>query len=342
MVSTLPSLVVVPATIISGAVAGSKIKYRTLLIIASMLFAIGGTAPYILNDFNMVLVSRIIFGIGVGIVSPLGNALVMRLFDGEQRANMMGMGSVVLNGAGIFFMIISGYICSINVNYTWLLHLTALVPLIIFALFLPEPEKTKQVDGENIKMPAGVYLISIAFGLVFMLFNPLLLNMSTILISEKIGNSATTGTILSMYTVGGMIGGALFSKVFKMTGKYIIPMSLVLLVVGLGVCNYSYNILMMMVGCIIAGASLFVILPAVMMEVGQMVPKEGFALGAGIVMGLMNLGNFMSSLYIGFLTQVTGNSNPRFPIFIGMILTIGITFVWGFVTIRKKLTQISY
>ena len=44
---------------------------------------------------------------------------------------------------------------------------------------------------------------------------PLLVNMSTIIITDNLGDAASAGVVLSMFTVGGMIAGAIFGKVYQ-------------------------------------------------------------------------------------------------------------------------------
>jgi hypothetical protein len=45
----------------------------------------------------MILVSRAFFGIGAGLCGPLGGALILKFFEGQQRANMLGISNVVTN-----------------------------------------------------------------------------------------------------------------------------------------------------------------------------------------------------------------------------------------------------
>lgn len=336
MLSTLPSLFIIPFTIIAGAVAGTKIGFKPLLIVSLFLFIIGGAAPYFMSDFNTILVSRAVFGIGLGILTPLGNAIVMKLFDGQQRANMLGLGTVIMNVGGIVLQLLAGILCSINVKYTWLAHLLAILSLVIVILFLPEPEKDVRAAGEKVKMPGGVYLLSTVFGIFFMLMYPMLLNMSTIIISSGLGNAAAAGTVLSMFTVGGMISGALFGKVFQIFKKYCIPVGVLTATIGVAFVNYSNSLLILTIGCFIVGFGLSILMPAIFMDIGTMVSPAGFAMASGILMAFMNIGGFISTFYMQMIASATGNDSPKFPIFITMICYAIIAVVWGFVKMREK------
>ncbi len=340
MLSTLPSLTVVPSTLISGAIAGKKVKYKTILMIASTLFVVGGALPFFMSNFYVILITRAFFGIGVGLATPLGNALVIGLFDGKERVKMMGLGTLVLNlGSSIFFFL-GGYVCAINVNYTWFVHLVGLIPMLLIMKYLPEVEIVDEETKGEIKLPVGVYGIAGVYGLIFLLVNAMILNMSTILISENIGTAAAAGTILSMYTVGGIIGGALFAGVYKITGKFTIPIALLFLGVSFTIVNYSQSIIMMTIGCTLLGVALFIIWPAVIIEVGHISPLNASAMGSAIILAVTNFCGFLSSFYIGLVNQITGDSSARLPIFVGMVTIFFITIVWGMIKVRSN-TEVS-
>ena len=73
LISTLPTLFIVPTTLWAGAVAGKKIRYRTISLVGILLFLIGGIAPFFLTEsFTVLLICRAVFGIGVGLRASLG------------------------------------------------------------------------------------------------------------------------------------------------------------------------------------------------------------------------------------------------------------------------------
>ena len=187
-------------------------------------------------------------------------------------------------------MLLSGVVSAANLRYMWLIHLIALVPLLLMLILLPEPKKIEHHNEGKIKLPAAVFGISASLGFIYMILNPLLLNMSTILIQDQFGDAAVAGTILSMYTVGG----------------------------------------------ILAGISFFIIFPAVVMEVGHRVSRAASAMASAIVLSAINLGGFLSSFYIGILSNATGNTSARLPIFAGMVMALGIGVVWGLVVRGDK------
>lgn len=64
LISTLPTLFIVPTTLWAGAVAGKKIRYRTISLVGIFLFLIGGIAPFFLTEsFTVLLICRAVLAL---------------------------------------------------------------------------------------------------------------------------------------------------------------------------------------------------------------------------------------------------------------------------------------
>jgi len=339
LLSTVGSLMLVPSSIVSGAIAGTKVKYRTVAIVSILCILVGGVMPYFLNNFYAILATRVIVGLGIGLASPLGNALIMRLYDNDKAANMQGIGTAVMNISGIVLQNVAGFVCAINVNYTWLVHLIMAIPLVLVLFFMPEPEKieaTKTEDDTKANLNAGTYIVSITYGIVFMLFYPLMLNMSAILIGENIGTAATAGIVLSFYTIGGMIAGFVFGKFFKAAGKFTIPISMAIQVIAMAIGYISNSAVLFMAATGLGGFAIFIIWPACIMGFGETLNPKGVTLASGIFTAFIGVGGFLASPYISLVGTVVGNNDPRMPILVGLIGTIIIAVLWTLVILSKK------
>jgi MFS family permease len=344
LLSTIVTLFAMPFSIIGGIVVGKKAKYKTICCLATILVFAGGLAPYFVKPYTAVLVLRIVVGIGTGLMVPLGNALVMRLYTGQKQANLLGLGTSVMNIAGIVYQIIAGIVCAVSVNYTWLLYLFMIIPFFLMLFFLPEPEKivtqTAEAHGKKTKLPITVYIVSLAYGTLFMMYYPLLLNMSAIVEGEGLGTAALAGTILSMYSIGGMIAGFAFGLVMKALGrKWTIPVCLVIHVLALGICYYAKSPVILMAGVIVTGITIFTIWPAVMTDFTATLPQESVAGAGGIFSAVLSFGGFLASPFVGVVQSLTGVMNPRMPILAGTIGAIGLACVWIFTKVAKIKNQ---
>lgn len=336
LANTLPSLFIIPSTLIAGAVAGSKIKYKTLALTGLALFIIGGMAPAFFNEsFNTVLIFRAIFGIGLGVISPLGNALIMGFYEGQERATMLGAGSFVMNLGGIVLQFLGGAFAGVSWELCFIAHFPAIISFFIVLLYLKEPQavKSKALGGKAAskeKMPVSVWVISSIFGLTLMLIYPMLVNMSSILSEVKqIGGPTSSAVVLSMYTVGGAVSGILFGKLYEKTKRFIIPFMFVGGALGVGIIILGNSLLMVTAGVFIVGLTYLMSMPFTAMLLGMYAPPTQSAMAMSVMMAVMNAFAFISTYWIGLTGSLTGDifMGPLYATVIGFI-SIGVIFLF--------------
>ncbi|MEG1683504.1 MAG: MFS transporter, partial [Oscillospiraceae bacterium] len=86
---SIPCLVVIPVTLIVGRLMELFSK-KLLATVGVLLFIVGGVLPMFLQSLPAILVLRGVLGIGVGIVQPVGSALIAENFDGAERERVQG------------------------------------------------------------------------------------------------------------------------------------------------------------------------------------------------------------------------------------------------------------
>lgn len=321
LVSTLPSLLVIPATIIAGAVAGSKVKYKTLAILGMTLFVLGGVAPYFATDFTVILLERAVFGIGLGIMSPLANSLVMGLYEGDKIATMTGMVTLAMNIGGMVLQFMGGYFAAIGWNYSFLPHALGIISLIMVIFFLPEPAKAPVTAQTEIvpkeKLPAKVWITVLVYGLYTLTIYPMLVNMSTLIVQRGLGTTATAGIVLAFLTIGGMLAGSIFGKIFKISNRFVLALGFGIAVVGMAMVVFAPNIFILTIGVFIEGFAMSTLIPASMMIIGMTVKPSQMAFSVSLFFAGMNLFGFLSTYWIGAIAGFTGDPVTA-PIMVGM------------------------
>lgn len=335
LVSTLPTLVSVPATVIAGRLAGSTVKYKTLLVFGMILFVAGGIAPYFVQSFGFILFLRAIFGLGLGIVTPLGGALIISFFNGEVRAQMMGLGNVVANVGGMLFQLLGGMAAAQMWGYSFLVHALGIITLVL-VLFMPEPEKAPAPKaGEAApKMPTVVYGYSIAIMFVMVLNYPLLVNMSTVLETTGMGDATVAALVLTMFTIGGMVSGVIFAKIFGLLKQNTLAFGLFCLAIAMACMSFGNSLFFMYAAATLGGIGFSFILPTMMMSVGNVVHPSQVATASGFIIGAMNIGGFLSAYFFDVLRTIFNNNDIRFSFYVAMIcFTVGAI---GYIFIKPK------
>ena len=292
-VSTLPTLFTVLGTALAGAIMGKKMKYRTLAILAGFLYLIGGCAPALFDNYAGMLVCRAILGFGLGLMSPLGNALIVGNYKGQKQASLLGYGTLFMNGGGIILQMLGGALADINWQLVFWGHAFGLIGLIM-AFFLPEPDAPAAAPeaaqtGKKERMGKAVWVIAILFVVFNVLNYPVMLNISGLFVTRNAGTAAAAATALSLYTVAGCVAGLVFGTIFKFAKRWCIALGYIFC--GLGaLCVYTgQTAVVMTLGLILIGFGFSVIMPAFFAWVGLVTPASTVAGAISICMAFTNL-----------------------------------------------------
>lgn len=129
LVTTIPSMTGMVVTFLVGLVAGKKIPFRTICLLGSIFMLAGGVLPvFLTGSVYAVLACRLLLGVGTGCFG-IRNALVIKSYPEDQRADMLGKGSFAQNLASIFMSSIAGILADISWNLGFAVYAIAAVPL---------------------------------------------------------------------------------------------------------------------------------------------------------------------------------------------------------------------
>ena len=121
---SLPFMILMP---VYGRVSDSLGK-RRLLLLGIFIFVIGSIVAILSTDLNMLIVGRIIQGLGISGLLPLSLALLTEVFPSEERGKAMGMWSTIGPLTGVVGPILAGFIVAM---WGWR---TAFLPPAIIAI----------------------------------------------------------------------------------------------------------------------------------------------------------------------------------------------------------------
>jgi MFS family permease len=196
LLSSVSSIIIIPASIFARIVVEKRFKYRTLVAIGTILVTIGGTIPYFLNSYPLILASRVVFGIGIGLYVPLLNTLVIKLFDGRKQANMLSAAGFIISGGAIIMTLMAGAFAAIDWHMTFLTYLWGILPF-IFVWFIKEPTPTQGLSEngpkEKSKLSGGVYWMCFVFIIVVLCMSMLPAQLSSIITLKEMGASSLSG-----------------------------------------------------------------------------------------------------------------------------------------------------
>jgi len=108
-----------------------KFGYKKVYFWGLFLFTFGSLLCGLSNDETTLIMSRIIQGLGAGMIQPLGMAIIIREFPIQQRGLALGFWAIAAAASVSFGPMIGGYLID---NFSWQLIFDVNIPVGIAAL----------------------------------------------------------------------------------------------------------------------------------------------------------------------------------------------------------------
>jgi len=184
LVLTLPSLLIIPSSLIGGWLA-SRMKKKYLLLIGLVIYFLGGVGGGFARNITELLIIRALFGIGAGLIIPLSTSLIADFYEGEERAKMMGYSGSTSHFGGVIFLLVSGWLACISWRYAFAVYALSLVIIFMVMIWLPEPESKRAAGVNKVALPAGIYICAILGALMMIAFYAAPTNLAMFIESER-------------------------------------------------------------------------------------------------------------------------------------------------------------
>lgn len=315
MLSTLPSFLGIPCTLVCGKIVGRLVPYRTLAILGMVISLVCGIAPAFTSSFPLMLLWRALFGMGYGIISPLMMPMVMANFQGEDIYRQTSMNAVATNVGAVVFQMLGGYACSaFGWRATFMIYVLMVPSLLATVFLLPEPPVQERRPSQK-KLSPGAIMKASGVWCIFYLLHMILFYVSVLQTSDVVkasgfGGADTAAVILSVITGGGVLGGYLYRGI-KSWNHNALVFAFVALAAGYLVLAVCPNIWVMALGAAMVGIGFGINMPALQIFVGLAVPGYARSEAASYLNVFGSVGGFVSSIVVTSIVQALGYQPGR-------------------------------
>ena len=339
-IATLSTLTAVPFTILSGLIAGRRIRFRTLTLVGLAIVFLGGILPYFAENIGEILVGRAILGAGTGLITPIASTLVLALFSGDDVARQFGRNGMATNVGAVLFQLIGGFLCNYSWRMPFMTYLAIIPVFLIVLLLLPEPETTGRERQKPVHLSQVLTWHVVGWGLFFashmVFFYPFVTEMSGLVQANGFGSAATAAIILSVCTGTGVLGGYLFYRVHR-------ACRLQTLCVGFGTCAVGYLVLILSqsVWSLLAASAVFgvgygLLAPAFTYYLGLPLKPELRAASLSVYHIFTSLGSFGSAFVLSTARSIAHTSWDRFSFALGLVFYLLATVLSFFLGWSRK------
>ncbi|MDR1917297.1 MAG: MFS transporter [Synergistaceae bacterium] len=332
MIVTLPNLTALVVALIVGLFA-SGISTKTAVLTGIAINGISGAAVYWLESYTAIMASRVVFGVSLGIISPLCVSVVSEYYSGEKRAAMIGIKTAVQNAFAVAFGFLGGMLAANAWRMSYLLYLVALPIFFIVLFFMPKKPSIKSARaGEKIHLTRTA-MYCCFYILLFWLFLQVFSTNSSMLVSAReFGDASDAGFGVSIYQIAGTISALSFSAAYKILRRFTLPVASAITAAGLMIIGGSNSLGAFYCGSALAGAGLSLCTPKLSLDMFSSLNSSSRTLGIGILMSFMYTGQFLSPLILNPISDGT----PQSRFYIASAGLIAMTVIVGVQNVLHK------
>ncbi len=338
LVTSLPSLVSLPVTVLIGSIAGKKISYRFCAICGTALIMLAGIAPFFFSsNWMLILFFRALVGVGVGFIA-MRNSLILESVPQDQQAKVIGYGSSLMNAGAMAAAPIVGLLAGLRWDFPFLIDILAIIPLEIMVFFLKEPQwnitsAKAALSADSLKaecIPCHtkkgvkcswrvIYYILMQFIATAALY-PLLSGISSYMAANNIGSSFLAGIAISAYGLAGVMINLFFHPLIQRLKTRILGIMCMVFAVGMALILFLPTLPSILTGVVLAGISFNAMMSVFQLYNGKAAGSVLAPVTATFLIASLSLGNFVSVYFINFCHTIFQRSSDIESTYLGSLI----------------------
>ena len=329
MITTIPSLFLMISVLTSGFIA-KKMGYKQTIMLGLGIVAISGIIPVFIGNFYLVLFSRAALGFGIGLFNSLLIGLISYFFDGHERTTLIGYHEALGGLGGMLITYIAGQLMHVNWQAPFISYAIAIPVFFIFWKVIPKV-KTEDILHKNTKQVVvndgkeGNFSIVFVFMILIVIGATLNMTMgikvSSLIVEQGYGSASDASTVIMLLSLGAMISGFLFGKMYKLFKNYIMSVGFTITALAMFIIGISNTSWMTVLGGFLVGFGFRVMMPCLTNIVNSSHLKNP-TLATSLLLVAYNLGSAFAPYGSMIILKFSWTSDLR-----GIFYVDGIGFI---------------
>ena len=329
MITTIPSLFLMISVLTSGFIA-KKIGYKQTIMLGLGIVAISGIIPVFIGNFYLVLFSRAALGFGIGLFNSLLIGLISYFFDGNERTTIIGYHEALGGLGGMLITYIAGQLMHVNWQAPFISYAISIPVFFIFWKVIPKV-KTEDILHKNTKQVVvndgkeGNFSIVFVFMILIVIGATLNMTMgikvSSLIVEQGYGSASDASTVIMLLSLGAMISGFLFGKMYNIFKNYIMSVGFMITALAMFIIGISNASWMTVLGGFLVGFGFRVMMPCLTNIVNSSHLKNP-TLATSLLLVAYNLGSAFAPYGSMLIQKFSWTSDLR-----GVFYVDGIGFI---------------
>ncbi|MBF7094295.1 MFS transporter [Streptococcus sp. HF-1907] len=321
----------------------SKVLSERLTVICGLvLIAFGGSMPLVWQSYPLMLVSRILLGVGIGFINARAINIISENYQGQERVRLLGLrGSFEVLGNAILTALV-GFLIAFGWSKAFVIYLFALPILVLYLAFAPRHSVKKSEDSEHPKARFTakdlLYIIGLALlaGFVINVNSANSLRIPVLVDSLKLGTASQASLALSAMMLMGIVAGVCFGPLMSGLKKYLTPLALIFFAGSLLLIAKAPNLLLLTAGAMLSGFLYSLVVTSAFTLVSEKMAAPLIGTATTIVLFFCNLGGASAAIVLKLFKYLNPNPSAAFLYYALISVVIGVIYLLTqLVTSRK-------
>ncbi|MBF0715707.1 MFS transporter [Gemelliphila palaticanis] len=332
---TIPAMMITIFVVLSNVIVSFLGKKKTVLL-GLVLIALSGIIALISSNFTVVLISRLILGIGVGLYNSLSISIISDYYTGNERATMIGLRTAFLNIGKALTTFIAGYALIINPKYVFAVYLLVIPVFILFLLKVEEKQEVSKKLKSVVKFDKDVILLMIMTFFVGISYIGATIKIPTLLITKYNLATTTSSNLLSILALSGILSGFIFGKLIKHFSLKTMLFMITAMIFGNILFIVTKNIALLYVGAIFIGTSFVGVMSSVFFFISKYYEKQNINFVTSMALTAGNIGVILTPVILTKLPEKLGLELFKTPFYITSFIMIISVLIYIILTKNKN------
>ena len=309
---SVPSFSVV-AMLLLNSFIDKWLSDRQLIVTGLLLLSSAGIFPFFVQAYPLVLLSRIAFGMGIGLINAKAIAIISQRFQGKERVQMLGIrGSMELIG-GASCSLLVGQLLKIHWTFAFLIYGLGFVILTMYLLFVPTMDQverkqiTESKQGLNKKDLSMILGMALLAGFVICINSSISLRVPLFQVAGKTIASGQSALVLSLEQGIGIVAGLSFASLIGYFKNYLLHIVMFLLAVCLFGMSVASNLPILILSSVGVGFFYSTVLTIIFNRLSERIARNLLNKATAYVLLGCNLGSALSPYVLKLLALVSSS-----------------------------------
>ncbi|MFE9137559.1 MFS transporter [Streptomyces sp. NPDC007355] len=302
IVLTIPALALALLAPFAGVIV-DRLGRRRLLVVATALYAVFGTAPLWLDSLHHILISRILVGVAEAAIMTACTTLIGDYYSGKLRDRYLALQTMCASASATVFFVLGGALGAASWRAPFWLYAVGLLLAPVMARSLPTPLPAGSGPQSvplavrrpfPVRQMAGICLLTL-FGAV--VFYAVPVEMAFLLDDLGVTSTGAIGAVTAVASAATVLGSVVFTRLSPRL-RHHLPAVFALCAAGFLLMGFADSLPLLVAGAVFNCVGTGMLLPSLVTRAMDRLEFADRGRGMGLWTAAFFFGEFLCPLVL--------------------------------------------